>query len=795
MNQTLNKTLPNQRVSIKEKATPKWTKDMANYVISLALMSNDKSKTKTFLDMANGKVNKDMYEYVLKTFGTKGEDLSNSKDHSKLIADLREINILQPIKDRYLGEFTSAYDNYQVYTDDPDTIFIRNKDYGEQVLAVMQQMVINNLNREGIDTGQQSKPVPDLDKMFEEFIAKWDDNRADEAQKRLNLLNNEIDAKLKYNQAYYYWWACEEVYTKRNVNKGNVEFEIISPLNYYRVDSGNTYVEDDEYGLSISFKTLYQILDQHGKHLSEKDISYLKNYTSENINVDTRINILKSRCIEHGMSEEDFIDYSKTYINNFENPDLIPVVHYFAKTEVKIGYLTYYNPQGEVDTMMVDETYKLDETNGDLDIKWDWLQQIYEGEVIGYNLASSKNLDAIYTSFRPIDIQRENFTNLNRCKAPYNGISYIHRDSSKAPIPYRVNPYLALYRIYHYQIEKAIQKWKNILAIPQSLLNENEEMSLEQRLAYMDSENLLVFNDAEVNANVLQAMREIATNATYNYVNTLYQLLRGIKDEAWEVANMTPTRMGAQKAYQGKSVTEQSLAQTEISSNWQLEMFNMFRGKDYLANYDYSKVAWSEGKSGTYRDGSTNELVRVEVNPLEHVSLNIGINVGNSRLLDEKLKAMKEVAFSASQNGDFELATEAILNDNLQSLKRQILNAQEKRREYEAGLEAAKNQASIQAQEIARQTQVEKNQHEKDLEVIKADSKTNELLIQRETDLLVWELRLQTDMNGNGYVDDSEFNTEEYIAKAQLEREKINIKYQELALKRKSLQNKESKDK
>ena len=25
-------------------------------------------------------------------------------------------------------------------------------------------------------------------------------------------------------------------------------------------------------------------------------------------------------------------------------------------------------------------------------------------------------------------------------------------------------------------------------------------------------------------------------------------------------------------------------------------MFNMFRGKDYLANYDYSKVAWSEGK-------------------------------------------------------------------------------------------------------------------------------------------------------------------------------------------------------
>lgn len=783
-----NHVLPEQRVSIKTKQSKNWSKSMADYVIQLAISCNDKSKTTKFLSMANGKVDKDMYEYVLRTFGTKDEEIKESKNHRKLIADLREINLLQPIKDTYLGEFITSYNNYQVYTDDPDTVFLRNRAFGEEIYEIMNQMLINELNAQGVDTGSKSKPTPDIDKMFDKFLQEWDDKRAEDAQNRLNLLNNDIDAKLKYNQAYYYWWACEEVYTYRSIHKNSVLLEVISPLDYYRIDSGNTYVEDDDYGMHISYKSLYQILDLYEEHLTSEDIKFLKGYTSRDITSETRLGLLRSRCIENGMSDEDFIAGSNSITNTLNNPDLIPVVHYVAKTEVKVGYLTFNNAQGELEETLVDESYILQPELGDISIEWDWIQQVWEGECIGYNLGSNLNIESIYTKFRPIAIQREKVTNLNVCKLPYNGLSYIHKDSEKAPIPARVNPYIALYRIYHYQIEKAIQKWKAIITIPQSILTENQDMSLEQRLAYMESENLLVFNDAEVNANTLQSMREIATTATYNYVNTLYQLLRGIKEEAWEQANMTPTRAGNQKAYQGKSVTEASLDQAAISNSWSLEMFNMFRGRDYLANYDYSRVAWSNGKQGSYTDESTNELKRVEVNPMEHVSLNIGINVGNNKLLDEKLRAMKELAFSASQGGEFELATEAILNDNLQVLKRNILNAQESKRAYEQQMNESKNQATIQAQEIARQTQAEKNQHESTMKEMEINGKLQERLIDQETQLLVWDLRLQQDTNGNGYIDDEEsLNSQEAIEKAKIEREKLNIKYQELAIKREQM--------
>lgn len=790
-----NTTLPNQRVSLKTKQTEKWTKDMADYIINLAISCNDKTKTKTYLDMANGVVDKSMYEYVLKSYGVKDNELSKSKNHQQLISELRNINLLSPIKDRYLGEFTSSYNNYQVYTDDPDTVFLRNKEFGASVLDVMNKMLINVLNQQNINTGQESQPVPNIGEMLEEYIQTWDDKRAESAQLRLNLLNNEIDARLKYNQAYYYWWACEELYTYRTVHKNSVLFEVVSPLEYYRIPSGNTYVEDDDYGVRICYRSLYQILDLYEEHLSKSDIDFLKAYVSKDITNETRMGILKSRAISNGMSSEDFIVQSANTVGAFNNHDLIPVVHYFGKTEVKVGYLTFRNEAGALEETLVDETYVLNPEAGDIDIVWDWKHEIYEGEILGFNIANAYNTEAVYTKFRPITIQREKFSNINICKAPYNGLSYIHKDSAKEPIPARINPYLALYRIYHYQIEKAIQRWKSILPIPQSILTDDANMSMEERLAYMGTENFLVFNDAEINANAIQAMREIATTATYNYINTIYQLLQGIKQEAWEVANMTATRMGNQKAYQGKGTTEQSLQQTEIASNWSLDIFNLFRAKDYLANYDYSKIAWADGKMGSFIDESTNELKRVEVDPMEHFSLNVGINVGNSRMLDEKLRAMKELAFSAAQGGEYELATEAIMNDNLQVLKSKILAANKAKREFEKSMEDAKNAAMIQAKEIEQQTKQMEQEFKLQEITIKGDKEIEKALILQETELLVWNLRLQQDTNGNGYIDDEEsLNTSEVLAKIEFQRKQLDIKYQELALKKEALkQSKQNK--
>ena len=754
-NNDLNNILPDQRVSFKTKQSTKWTKSMADYVVNLAISCNDKTRTSDFLNMANGYIDKKMYEYVLKTYGLKEDSTKES-----ILDDLREIDWLQPIKDKYLGEFVSSYNNYQVYTDDPNSIFFRNKEYGDKLTAVMQQMIINELNKT-MDTGQESQPTPDLDSLLKDHIDTWNDKRTEDAQNRLNLLNNAIDAKLKYNQLYYYWWATEECYTYRKVHKENVIFEIVSPLEYYRVPSGNHYVEDDEYGVRIFNRTLYQVLDIYSDVLKSTDIAYLKTFTEKRVVESGTTNLLKSRLLEQGMTEDDYLTKSgiinDMVMNNscFGNTNDVKIAHYVFKTEVKVGYLTYQDITGEVQETIVDENYELDTANGDISIKTDWIQQLYEGEIIGYSQGSN-NYESIYTKVRPIDIQRENFTDLNICKSPYNGMSYIHADSTPKPIPFRMAPYMALARIYHYQIERAINRWKSILLIPQSALSDDDEMTTEERLANMNAESTLVFNDALTNVNALQAIKEVATTATYNYINTLSSLLDKLKLDAWEVANMTPSRMGNQAAYQGKSVTEQSLAQSSISGNWSLEMFNLFRSSDYLANYDYSKIAWANGKQGSYIDESTNESKYIEVDPLEHFALNIGINVGNSRLLDEKLKSMKDLAFSAAQNGDSKLAVEAIMNDNLQVLKSKVEDAAKAKELYDQQMQQTKLQNDQQI-EAMKQKGIKDTQ---DFEVQKIqlenDGQKEIKLIDQQTQLLVWEQRLKVDTNGNGYIDENE---------------------------------------
>lgn len=770
-NTDLNNTLPDQRVSFKTKQSSKWSKNMADYVVGLAISCNDKVRTANFMNMANGHIDKEMYEYALKSYGGKDDDKEN------ILKDLREIDWLQPIKDKYLGEFVSSYNNYQIYTDDPNSIFFRNKEYGDKLAVVMQQMIINELNKT-MQTGQESKPTPDLNELLQEHIATWNDKRTEDAQHRLNLLNNVIDAKLKYNQLYYYWWATEECYTYRKIHKENILFEIVSPLEYYRIPSGNHYVEDDEYGCRIFSRPLYQVLDLYSEHLSSTDIAYLKTFTSkvkENSGVN---NLLKSRLLEQGMTEGDYLENS-SHINaallnsSLSNVNDIKIAHVVFKTEVKVGYLTYTDIDGNIQETVVDENYELDTTNGDISIKWDWVQQMYENEIIGYSQGSN-NYESVYTKARPIDIQRENFTNINVCKSPYNGMSYIHKDSDPKPIAYRMSPYIALGRILYYQMERAINKWKSILLIPQSALTDSPEMTMEERLSNMNAESTLVFNDAIINPNALQSMREIATTATYNYVNTLNTLLEKVKQDSWEVANMTPSRMGSQAAYQGKSVTEQSLAQSSISGNWSLEMFNLFRSVDYLANYDYSKIAWANGKQGSYVDESTNESKYIEVDPLEHFSLNVGINVGNSRLLDEKLRAMKDLAFSAAQNGDSELAVEAIMNDNLQVLKAKVEQSAKASKEYAAQMKQAEQQSNQQIEAMKQQGLKEDRDFQIQKIQLENEGAREVKLIEQETQLLVWEQRLKVDTNANGYIDEGEAYGEA-LARNQQSQEALNL--------------------
>lgn len=738
--------VPDQRASTATKQTKAWYMPNANYWINLAIGQNDKTVTQKFLDAANGLVDPKTYQYVLKNY------IDKIGEKAIMYGEIRDVDFLTPIKERYMGEFINMFSNYQVFNNDPNVTLERNKVLGERVMSYCNQEIINRLNAAGFNTGQDSIPQGKIQDIIDEVLNDWIDDVTITTQKRLELINAIVEAKDKYQQAYFYWWACEEVYTYREVYKGDVYLQVVSPLEYFRIESGNRYVEDDDAGVRIYRMTIPQIIDRFRDDLSAAEMKYLKDIYSVSpkydapdgiIQIFDKTNFAERKAILH-TNAEALRSEARLYGKE------IDIYHYVWKTEIKQGILHHIDLMGNIVESVVDEDYELDLEAGDIDIEWTWINQVWEGWRIGGCHSG------VYIKPRPIAVQRERFNNFSDCKLPYNGIVGLHKDNLRNPIPFRILPYLALYRIYTLQQERAVAKFKSWLLFPESILADSSDMTTEERLAIANKDSFLPFDDSEATPNSLQSIREVATTAINNYIQMLDNLKNNLKNEAWEAANMNSARFGNTKDYGGKAVNEANYANAMAGSVWSLECFNLFRERDYVANIDYSKFAWIDGKRGSYVDPTTNKVVIVDIDGSSDFSSNIGVYIRNNAEVQQKLQMMKELAFSAGQNDQLEVAIEAIENNNITSISKNIKKAIQARREYEIQMQQAQQEAAAQTEQIISQREQAKQQFEARENQLNRehDIDVENLKIQGQKE--IWEMRLQVDTNGNGNIDKDE---------------------------------------
>lgn len=738
--------VPDQRVSNSQKQKKEWYIPNCNYWINLAIGQNDKTVTQKFLDAANGLIDKKTYDYVLKNY------IDKVGDKARMYGEIRDVDFLTPIKERYMGEFINMFSNYQVFNNDPSVTLERNKVLADKVMTYCNQEIINKLNESGFNTGQQTITQDSLENIINSVLEDWIDDITITTQKRLELINTIVEAKDKYQQAYFYWWACEEVYTYREVYKNDIYLTVVSPLEYYRVDSGNRYVEDDDAGVRVYRMTMPQIIDRFRDELTESEMKYLREIYTVSQRYDT------SDGITQIFNKYDFAERKAILKTNKETLEAehtlygkeVEVYHYVWKTEIKQGVLKHYDLLGNIVESIVDSEYKFDASAGDIDIEWEWINQVWEGWRIGGCHSG------IYIKPRPIEVQRERFNNYSDCKLPYNGIVGLNKDNLRNPIPFRILPYLALYRIYTLQQERAVAKFKSWLLFPESILADSSEMTTEERLAVANKDSFLPFDDTEATPNSLQSIREVATSAITNYIQMIENLKQSLKAEAWEAANMNNARFGDAKDYAGKAVNESNYSQAMTGSVWSLDCFNLFRERDYVANIDYSKFAWINGKRGSYINPSTNKVEIADLDGSSDFSSNIGIYIRNNSDVQNKLNMMKELAFSAGQNDQLEVAIEAIENNNITSIAKNIKKAIAARREYEMAMQQAQQEAQAKVEQIITERETQKQQFEAEQNALDRERDIALQQLKIEGDKEIWQMRLQVDTNGNGSIDKEE---------------------------------------
>lgn len=737
---------PDQRVSNKKKQQADWYIPNANYLIDLAISNNDKALTARFLDCANGKVDPHTYEYVLANYTQK------LGDKFKLHGEIRDVDFLTPIKERYMGEFINHFPNYQVFMDDPSIVFMRNKHVAEKMEMYANQEIINRLNSRGFDTNAPSIPQKDIKDVLEEVLEEWKDDTLISLKDRLDLINSIINAKDVYLQAYFHWWACEECYTYREVYKGDIRVININPEEYYRIDSGNRLVEDDDAGVRIYKMSIPQIIDRFRDDLKPSEIDYLKTLYKTRNRVDTSLSFQLIQKLDDFAERDKLLKNGQRNLesNSYWFNNQVDVFHYVWKTEVKQGILLRNNLIGIAEEIIVDSNYKFDASAGDIDLQWEYINQVWEG----YRFGGA--IDGIYIPPRPIEVQREHFNNYSNCKLPYNGIVGLVKHNDRNPIPYRINPYLALHRIFTKVQEQWASKFKSWLLLPESVLADSDQLTTEERLAFANRDAILAYDDIDASQTTQQGIREIVTNGVIQFVGTLEELKRNIKDEAWELANMNNARFGDTKDYAGKAVTEYNYNQALTGSVWSLETFNIFREKDYEANIDYSQFAWIDGKEGSFIDPATNDLRTVSISPAKEFLRNLGVRIANNADVQKMLSDVQNIAFSASQNGQLRTAVAAALTRDMTRIKKLIDKALKADEDFQKELQSIQGENQMQIEQVISQREDQARQFEAQENQLDRQNELDKIQLKGQLDLEKERERWKVDTNRNGHVDQDE---------------------------------------
>lgn len=123
------------------------------------------------------------------------------------------------------------------------------------------------------------------------------------------------------------------------------------------------------------------------------------------------------------------------------------------------------------------------------------------------------------------------------------------------------------------------------------------------------------------------------------------------------------------------------------------------RERDYQAEMDYTKLAWIDGLNTSYKtkDGDIRYL-SLDVN--SHIFANYIVTCKTSVKEREKLEQYKQLAFSAAQNGNMDMANAAIRGDNVAQISKLIDKYQNIQREHELDVERVSQQTEQLRQEF-----------------------------------------------------------------------------------------------
>ena len=689
---------PNQRVSYSEKAKPEWYANCCDYVIEAGVNAKEDNIEEKF-EILHGRIPNAYYKKTLNPY-----NFTEDK-YKRYPATMRNYDMMKGIIRRYVGEYIKNPHDFIVGANNPEVVFAKDAKLAQEIMVIAEQAVAAEIQRsyqeflgQGSDPNQfNPQEQVDIEAFIKEFNEKFIDDISSQGQHLLAVIDDITNSFILYARAYFEFITFGECYTYSDVDGTNLIKRVVSARDAFPVPNDSIYVKDYDMFAERRMMTKQQIITEFGDYLSDKEMELLNNtdyygsyYNSDKalLKWDNYMKYFGDVCDKFSKAELTSLKESPgSIMARDRNNNLIEVWHTVWKGEVKQGVLTY-NDGSFVTTRIVDEKYQFNAEAGDISIEWIWAPQTYESTRIG-----TRNTGIYPYKARPIAYQRDG-------QLPYNGLTELLPGFGKFSIIDIVLPYQVFRNIVAYHREMVIAKNKmNILMMAKSLLGVKPDDTI-----YKMAADGVLYIDDEDDAGMLKAQQVRVLQADMkDYISQLTVLMEETEQQAMMAVDMTPQRYGEIATSAGKGVTDEAIMRGSMGSVIIEFMFDNMRKEDYQRDLDYTKLAWIDGLDTTYKtlDGNI-RYISLDVN--NHIFADYVIAAKNSIKEKEKLEQYRQLAFSAAQNGNMDMANAAIRGENVSQISELIDKFQDIQRQHELQLE----QVSQQTEQLRQEAELRK---------------------------------------------------------------------------------------
>ena len=730
-NSNLSYQFPKQKVSAEEKAKPYWYTNSIDYIVGLGISMNDRSDTETKIRILHGELPQEFYRKTLNPYNASKERFKNFP------ATLRNYDIMSDIIRRYIGEYFKNPHDFVVGANNPDIVFNRNAALKQKVMEAAQQAFQQEFQKRYQAAVQQAEGqgqsveainpqdvMPDPEEFMNNFNQEYIDKESKQGQDILNYIRDITNDLNIYLTAFFNYCAFGECYTYTELRGDKIIKECVPLMEAYPIPNSEYMIEDHDMFARKMKMSYNQILDAFDDYLDDNDRSFLDKYYNDAAYATKTVPLRYDQYFEHYANvcdkftdEERRLFRTKDEHPSTRNGNLYEVWHVVWKGFARQGILTFVNQLGFQEQRVVEEDYELNKEAGDISIEWEYKPQVYEGYRIGTRYSGIYPVKA-----RPILYERKG-------KLPYNGIMEVLPYFGKFSIIETITPFQVFRNIVSYHQEMVIAKNKMlIMLLPKSLVSNNTEDAIYR----MAADGVLPIDDEEDAAGVkMQNIRLLNVNMG-QYITELSNLKEAIKLEARELVDMNAQRYGQIAQSAGASTTENAISQSSTGSIVIFQMYDEFRRKDYNRDIDFAKLAFIDGLDTSYNDSNTGKRHYLSLDVNSFVNSDYSVTVRNNGKEFDKIRQLKQWAFSAAQNGDLEAALSAIVGDNVAAISDNIKKFAELKRKHEEIMKQVDQQIQAEAnrmklQEIAakgeqdRQTLALKAQYDLQLEYAKGD--------------------------------------------------------------------------